>query len=63
MDDPITPVLGTVAGVLRYPVQAAATIEADPPINTDPVITNEVLSTAAGILRFPKQAAAYIAAM
>ncbi len=53
--------LATRAGVLMYPNEAAGVLADDPPLSTDPVITDEVLATREGCLRFPDQAAAYIA--
>lgn len=53
--------LSTRAGVLSYPNQAADILANEPPMSTDPVITDEVLATREGCLRFPNEAAAYIA--
>lgn len=53
--------LSTREGVLMYPNQAAQLLADDPPLSTDPVITDEVLATREGCLRFPNEAAAYIA--
>ena len=74
--DPITSVLGTRAGVLRYPDQAAAYLTTNPPFgggsssfssssNYDPgeglPYNNDTFSTRAGVLSYPNAAAFYIA--
>lgn len=55
MLDPITSVLSTRAGALRYPKQAAAALSAASDVNS--VITGDILGTVAGVLRFPNEAA------
>jgi len=60
MLDPITNVLSTRAGALRYPKQAAAALSAASDVNS--VITGDVLGTIAGVLRFPNEAADALAA-
>lgn len=55
MLDPITDVLATRAGALRYPKQAAAALSAASDVNS--VITGDILGTIAGVLRFPNEAA------
>lgn len=44
-----------------YPSLAAEVLANDPPLSTDPIITDEILATRAGCLRFPNEAALYIA--
>jgi hypothetical protein len=52
-------ILATREGVLRFPSEAAAILQNNPP-NLSPPFTNEVLATRAGVLRFPKEAALLI---
>lgn len=52
-------VLGTRAGVLRFPKEAANLIQNNPP-GLDSPLTDEVLSTREGVLRFPNEVASWI---
>lgn len=69
--DPITSVLGTRAGVLRFPEEAAAYLLANPPLGSGSSsssedrpqnpFNNDTLATRKGVLSYPTEAAAYIA--